>query len=191
MFFPIDHFRNRAGISVLLLSMIWLGACSRASKPSTSTPEHAPALDQAITQPVTLAVTKDVHAFADTVAADVTKRGIIAWQDRFSETSSFFMAADGRLVFVNRDDATKQIPEIAAQTSRIELKWGVPMLIDPISADLAMVAAPYHEVIVDTNGQTDEENGYFTGLAERRPAGWKFRNAHWSTTPPPDKQPSK
>jgi hypothetical protein len=183
MFSRNNEFNQRVIVSILLLSTLGLGGCGRESKVYVPSPTPTPA--------VTPAVTKDVRAFADAVAADVTKRGVVAWQDHFSDVPAFFMAVDGRLVFTNRDDATKQIPEIATNTARIELKWGEPMLIDPISADLAMVASPYHETIVDPKGETVEEYGYFTGLAERRPTGWKFRDAHWSTIQPTDEQPSK
>jgi len=109
---------------------------------------------------------KDVRAFADTVAADVTKRGIIAWQDHFSETSSFFMAADGRLVFANRNDATQQIPQenlvkaltLGASRSgiiyRLVMPQVLPQLIDTVrlalgAAWLFLIAA---EAIASTEG---------------------------------------
>jgi hypothetical protein len=48
-----------------------------------------------------------------------------------------------------------------------------------------MVAAPYHELLVDSAGHRTEATGYFTGLAELGAAGWKFRNAHWSVVGSP------
>jgi hypothetical protein len=47
------------------------------------------------------------------------------------------------------------------------------------------VAASYTEVRVDTAGHRVDEAGYFTGLAEHRPEGWRFRDAHWSVVGPP------
>jgi len=38
-------------------------------------------------------------------------------------------------------------------------------------------------------GRRIEENGYFTGLAQHRAAGWQFRDAHWSVLAPPPKIP--
>ena len=160
-----------AGLTVGAFTVLLLGACSRAKDAGSPRPDQ------------TASVTKEVRAFTATVAADITKRGVIAWQDHFSGTPAFFMVVDDKVIFTDRDDATKQIPEIAAMTSRIELQWGEPMRIDPINGELAMVAAPYHELIVGADGKRIEENGYFTALAEKNAKGWQFRNAHWSVTP--------
>jgi hypothetical protein len=61
--------------------------------------------------------------------------------------------------------------------------------VDTLTTALAMMAAPYHEVTVDPAGHRIESSGYFTGLAELGPAGWKFRNAHWSVAAPTSPAP--
>jgi hypothetical protein len=72
-----------------------------------------------------------------------------------------------------------------AQTiTHIELKWGDDLRVDPITADLAMVAASWHETMVDLAGHRVDQMGYFTGLAEYREGRWQFRNAHWSSPVP-------
>jgi hypothetical protein len=123
------------------------------------------------------------------VANDITSRGPLAWRDHFADTPSFFMAADGQLVFANSDAATRGIKELPRSIAHIELRWGDPVLVDPLTPALAMLAAPYHEVIVDNAGHRIESSGYFTGLAELGPAGWKFRNAHWSAAAPTSPAP--
>jgi hypothetical protein len=94
------------------------------------------------------------------------------------------MAAEGHLVFANGDAAMRGIRDLPSMIAHLELRWGEPMLVDPLTPTLAMIAAPYHEVQVDPSGHRVEEDGYFTGLAELGPAGWKFRNAHWSVIAP-------
>lgn len=162
---------------VLVLSAIVSAACSSAR---TSSPLS---VDQSV------AVTNGVRAFAATVADDVTRRGPTAWRDHFADTSAFFMAAEGRLVFENSDAATRGIQQLTSSIAHIELRWGEPVLVDPLTTTLAMMGAPYQEVQVDPAGHRVEEAGYFTGLAELGPRGWKFRNAHWSVAGPPPSVP--
>jgi hypothetical protein len=162
---------------ILLLSMILSIACTRAGTSAPLTAEQS------------AATAESVRAFAATVAGDVTRRGPTAWRDHFADTPSFFMASEGRLAFANSEAATRGIQEVAGKLARIELRWGEPMLVDPLTPTLAMLAVPFHEVQVDTAGHSVEENGYFTGLAELGPAGWKFRNAHWSVPVPPSSAP--
>ena len=50
-----------------------------------------------------------------------------------------------------------------------------------LAPDLAMMATSYHEVQVRATGETVDERGFFTGLAELRDGRWQFRNAHWSS----------
>jgi hypothetical protein len=130
------------------------------------------------------ATTNSVRAFAAAVADDVTRRGPLAWSDHFNNTPSFFMAAEGHLIFANGEAAMRGIKDLPSSIAHLELRWGEPMVVDPLTPTLAVLAAPYHEVQVDPAGHKVEENGYFTGLAELGPAGWKFRNAHWSVAAP-------
>ena len=50
-----------------------------------------------------------VRTFAQGVARGVSERGPAAWRDSFADTSSFFMASEGRLVFPSGDSATRGI----------------------------------------------------------------------------------
>lgn len=162
--------------ALLLIAGIAATACTRArnsSLPADQSPETASA----------------VRAFAATVAHDVTQRGPAAWREHFADTPNFFMASEGRLVFANGDDATRGIQKLTTQIAHIELRWGDPMRLDPLTPTLVMLGMPFHEVLVDTAGHKVEESGYFTGLAELGPEGWKFRNAHWSVAGPPSPVP--
>jgi hypothetical protein len=167
--------RNRvahAAGGLLILSLIGFTACTRAKTSSTLSVEQS------------AATTNSVRAFAATVADDVTRRGPAAWRDHFADTPAFFMASEGRLVFKDSDAATRGIQELTGSIAQLELRWGEPMLVDPLTSTLAMLGAPYFELQVDAAGHRVEETGYFTGLAELGPAGWKFRNAHWSVAGP-------
>ena len=114
------------------------------------------------------------------VASGVTQKGPIAWQDFLSHEPNFFMAVNGRIQFKDASTAVVEIKKLTTIIKHIELKWGDPIRIDPISLKMAIVAAPYHEVRLDMNGNRAEEDGYFTALAEHSVMGWQFRNAHWS-----------
>jgi hypothetical protein len=162
---------------IVILCAILATGCTRAR---TSPP---------ITNDQSVATTNGVRAFAANVADDVTRRGPLAWRDHFADTPSFFMAADGRLVFANSDAATRGIMELPRSIAHIELRWGDPVFVDPLTPTLAMMGAPYHEVQIDPAGHRVEANGYFTGLAELGSAGWKFRNAHWSVAGSPSAVP--
>jgi hypothetical protein len=164
---------ERAAPCVLILNLLVASACTGARNSSALTADQS------------AAVTKDVRAFAATVAGDVTRRGPTAWRDHFADTPAFFMASDGHLVFENSDAATRGIQQLPSSIAHIELSWGEPMLVDPLTITIAMLGATYHEVQIDPAGHRVEENGYFTGLAELGPAGWKFRDAHWSVAGPP------
>ena len=133
-----------------------------------------------MTEVEVLAVKNNVNNFMSTVASEVTKKGPIAWQGFFSNNPDFFMAVNGRIQFKDSDTATEEINKLSRITKHIELKWGDPVRIDPLSPTMAIVAAPYHEVLMDMNGNKAEEDGYFTALAEQKVIGWQFRNAHWS-----------
>jgi hypothetical protein len=135
------------------------------------------------------AIKDSVRTFVATVADDVTKQGPAAWRTHFADNSAFFMAAEGHLVFANNDEATRGIQKLTNTIAHLELRWGEPLLVDPLTSTLVMVGMPYYEVRIDTAGQRVDELGYFTGLAELGSAGWKFRNAHWSIVAPPPPVP--
>ena len=173
----MDLFNLRKSVTygarcVVILSAILAAGCHRDRTSALLTTDQS------------TAVTNGVRTFAAAVSEDVTKRGPLAWSDHFATTPNFFMAAEGHLVFANGDAAMRGIKDLPSTIAHLELRWGEPMLVDPLTPTLAMMAAPYHEVQVDPAGHRVEENGYFTGLAELGHAGWKFRNAHWSVIAP-------
>ena len=132
-----------------------------------------------------VAVEDDVRAFMRAVAHDVTQDGPTAWRKHFSDSPSFFMASEGRLVFPNSAAATAGIQAFAHTIKQIELRWGDDLRVDPLTTNLAIVAATWHEVQVSTEGKRVEETGFFTGCVEFRDGRWQFRDAHWSVAAPP------
>ena len=124
-----------------------------------------------------------VEAFVRAVAQGVTSRGPAAWADYFDERPSFFMAAEGALQFDGGAAARAAIPNLVQAIKGIRLEFGNPLRIDVLTADLASVGAPWHEIAVLADGKRVEESGYFTAIAENREGRWRFRNAHWSTKP--------
>ena len=135
------------------------------------------------------AVENSVRRFLSRVAHDVTQQGPSAWRKYFADSPSFFMAAEGRLVFPNSQAATKAIQDLARTIKHIDLRWGDDLRVDPLTPDLAIVASSYSEVRISTEGLQVTENGFFSGLAEFRNGRWQFRNAHWSVTAPPSQVP--
>ena len=136
------------------------------------------------TRPQSSRVEEDVRAFARVVAHDVTQEGPAAWRRHFSESPSFFMASEGRLVFPNSAAATEGIQNLRRTIQHIELQWGDDLRVDPLAAGLASMGATYHEVRVGVTGPRVDETGFFTGIAEYKDGRWQFRNAHWSIAGP-------
>jgi hypothetical protein len=127
-------------------------------------------------------VRDSVQIMASQIAADVSQNGPLAWLRHFEDTSDFFMASDGHLMFPDYDSASAFINHVVVKMiSKIELSWS-DIRIDPLSPDLAMFAADYTEVLTDSAGKKMPISGpgYFTALAEKTPKGWQLRNAHWS-----------
>ena len=131
------------------------------------------------------AIDVDVRAFAFDVARDITAEGPAAWRRYFSESPAFFMAADGNLQFPDSATATAGIQALARTIQHIDLKWSDNLRVDPLAPDLAMIATPYHEMIVTSSGTRLDSTGFFTGVTEFRDGRWRFRNAHWSSAPQP------
>jgi hypothetical protein len=158
---------------MLELAAVTAAGCAPRDEAPDLTPAHAAAIEDS------------VRTFAQAVAADVGREGPIAWRRHFAESPAFFMAAEGRLAFPNSETATRVIQDLARVIPHIELRWGDGLRVDPLAPRLAILAAPYHEVQVDTAGHRVEENGFLTGLAEHRTGPWRLRNAHWSVAGPP------
>jgi hypothetical protein len=131
------------------------------------------------------AIESGVRAFAQFVAADVTREGPSAWRRHFADTPSFFMAVNGRMAFPDSAAATAGIQEASRAIRQIELHWGDDLRVDPLAPNLAVMAASYHEIQMSADGHRVDENGFFTGTAESDGSRWQFRNAHWSSLAPP------
>jgi hypothetical protein len=146
-----------------LLLAVLAGGCGRSQSPTAE---------------------EDVKAFAQDVARDVSTEGPSAWRKHFADTPAFFMAVNGRMAFPNTAAATTGIQGVSKEITQIELKWGDDLRVDPLTSDLAVVAAPYHEVQMHAAGNTVIDNGFFTAVAEKRDGHWQFRDAHWSSVTP-------
>jgi hypothetical protein len=46
------------------------------------------------------------------------------------------------------------------------------------------MAASFHEILISATGAEETSSGYFTGVVENTPTGWKLRNANWSIASP-------
>lgn len=165
----------------LLIASVTLAGCG--------TRQTGPSESQSLTPATARAVEDGVRAFTRTVANDVTQDGPAAWRKHFADSPSFFMAADGRLVFPNSAAAITGIQELARTIKKIELQWGDDLRVDPLTPSLAVVAASWHEVMVSAAGQRLEESGFFTAVTEYRGGRWQFRNAHWSVAGTPSHAP--
>ena len=126
-------------------------------------------------------VVKDsVQRMVESIAADVSRQGPIAWNRWFENSPGFFMVSDGQMVFPDIDKATNFIKNVLVKNMpEIKLHWS-NIRIDPVNAAFAGISAAYHEDITDPAGKTTPYDGYFTGIAHKTPEGWKIRNAHWS-----------
>jgi len=165
--------------STLLLVAFGSAGCSARTVGSAElqslTPASAAALDES------------ARTFMHTVAHDVTQEGPLAWLKFFNTGPEFFMAVNGQLAFPNAAAAKEGTQNFARTINRIDLTWGDDLRVDPLTAELAVVAASWREIQVDKAGHRIEEAGYFTALAEYRDGRWRFRDAHWSApvSPPP------
>jgi len=152
----------------------------------TGSPARSAGAAESSLTPVGAAATSEgVRTFMQTVAHDVTQDGPLAWLKFFDTGPQFFMAVNGQLAFPNAAAADKGTRDFARTINNIELTWGNDLRVDPLTTELAVVAASWREIQVDKAGHRVKEAGYFTGLAEYRGGRWRFRNAHWSTPASP------
>jgi hypothetical protein len=140
---------------------------------------------QSLTPERAAEVERDVRAYTGVIAHDVTQGGPAAWRKHFADSPAFFMASEGRLVFPNSAAATAGIQQFAGTMKHIELQWGSDLRVDPLTPELAVVGAPWHEIRVDNAGNRVDESGYFTAIAEYKDRRWQLRDAHWSVAGPP------
>lgn len=140
---------------------------------------------QPLTPTQAASVESSVRAFAKTVATDVTQQGPSVWRKHFADSPAFFMAVNGNLAFPNSAAATAAIRNLTHSIKRIELHWGDDLRVDPLTLNLAVMAASYHELQTGADGKQVSDAGFFTGTTEYRDGRWQFRNAHWSSAAPP------
>jgi len=126
------------------------------------------------------AVRDSVQSMAASIAKTVSQEGPTAWLKYFENTPEFFMASDGQLAFPNIDTAKNFINTVLVKNIRtIDLHWS-DLRIDPLTTNVASIAAVFHEDITDSGGKKMPFDGYFTGVAHQSAEGWKLYNAHWS-----------
>ena len=162
--------------STVLLATVAFAGCS-----SNSIGSHQ---SQSLTPTRAAAVREDVRAFMQRVAVDVTRDGPLAWCKYLETSPVFFMAVNGQMAFPNGAAAQEGTQKFAQSINHIQLKWGDDLRVDPLTAELAVVAVSWSEVQLDTEGHRVDEAGYFTGLAEYREEHWQLRDAHWSAPVP-------
>jgi hypothetical protein len=136
---------------------------------------------QALTPAESATVQQAVRSLTVAVARDVSEQGPIAWGRYFEDDPAFFMAVNGQIAFASGQAAQETLPKVALTYRHIELNWGEGLRIDPLTRELAVLAAPWREVLTDSGGHILTQTGYFTALAEYRSGRWQFRNAHWSS----------
>jgi hypothetical protein len=181
---------TKGDLSVRTLStLIWGGALLLAAFGSAgcSATLAGPAELQSLTPASAAAIDQSARTFMHTVAHDVTQDGPLAWLKFFNTGPEFFMAVNGQLAFPNAAAAKEGTQNFARTHNHIDLTWGDDLRVDPLTAELAVVATSWREIQVDKAGHRVEETGYFTGLAEYRDGRWRFRDVHWSApvSPPP------
>jgi hypothetical protein len=157
--------------STVLLAAFALSGCSARTAGSEL---------QSLTPASAAAIGESARTFMHIVAHDVTQEGPLAWLKFFDTGPKFFMAVNGQLAFPNAAAAEEGTQNFARTINRIDLTWGDDLRVDPLTAELAVVAASWREIHVDKAGLRIEEAGYFTALAEYRDGRWRFRDAHWS-----------
>jgi hypothetical protein len=172
-----DHFVKALAVliwqSTLLLASLALAGCSARTPRSGEL--------QSLTPASAAAIAESVRTFMGTVAREVTQEGPLAWLKFFDVGPGFFMAVNGQLAFPNAAAAEEGTQSFARTINRIDLRWGDDLRVDPLTAELAVVAASWREIQVDKAEHRIEQAGYFTGLVEYRDGRWRFRDAHWST----------
>jgi hypothetical protein len=184
------HAIRKADLSVKTLSALICGStlllAAFGSAAGSARTAGSAAL-QSLTPASAADVDESVRTFMHTVAHDVTQEGPLAWLKFFNTGPEFFMAVNGQLAFPNAAAAKEGTQNFARTINRIDLTWDDDLRVDPLTAELAVVAASWREIQVDKGGHRIEETGYFTGLAEYRDGRWRFRDAHWSApvSPPP------
>jgi hypothetical protein len=125
-------------------------------------------------------VKDSVAKMAANIATDISAKGAAAWLNYFEDTSGFFMASDGQLAFKDYPSAkTFTLNTLIKSMPHIKLRWE-HIRIDPLTPDLALMGADFHEDITTATGNSLPFDGYFTATAHFNGHNWKLRNLHWS-----------
>jgi hypothetical protein len=162
------HVAMPRSFSILLVSLVLLFSCRSKDSSALSDSQYSLVQDS-------------VRQMAGQIAVDVSRDGPIAWLRHFADTSGFFMASDGQLMFPSYDSASIFVStKLIKMISKIELSW-VDVRIDPLSTKLAVIGASFKEMITDSAGHQQPFSGYFTAVAQQTSQGWQLRNAHWSS----------
>lgn len=166
---------------VLVVVAVWMLGCQ--------TQRALPEPGQSMTPAERTAVEESVRGFMARVSQEVTTEGPTAWSKEFETGPNFFMASEGKLLFATGEAAAKAIPGLTQMIKHIALRWENDLRVDVLNPNLAVVGTTYQEVRESPDGEEITENGYFTGLAEKRDGQWRFRDAHWSVVAPEPKKP--
>lgn len=156
----------RNSLSVLF-AVLLSGGCA-VSEPSVLDPAQAAVVESS------------VRELTATIAADLAREGPDGWLPHFSDEGTFFMVSDGVMVFPDLDTAVKHVHALDATISRMDLIWD-DIRVTPMSLQTAVVAAAYHELLVNTAGGETRFKGFVTMLAVNTKAGWRLQHLHWST----------
>src|SRR5258708_4895859 len=169
--------------STLLLAAFGSAGCSVRTAGSAEL--------QSLTPASAAAIDESARTFMHTVAHDVTQEGPLAWLKFFNTGPEFFMAVNGQLAFPNAAAAKEGTQNFARTINRIDLTWGDDFRVDPLTAELAVVAASWREIQLDKAWHRIEEAGYFTGRAGDRHGRCRLLDPHRSAlnTPPPPRSP--
>ena len=128
-------------------------------------------------------VRNSVLKLAGLTAKDISAKGPIAWLYHFEDSPDFFMANEGTLALPNYHAADSFVKNTLIKIiSKITLKWSA-IRVDPLTPQIAVMAASFHEDVADVSGKITPYDGYFTATVHKTEKGWKFRNAHWSLKP--------
>jgi hypothetical protein len=128
-------------------------------------------------------VRDSVMKLAGITAKGISTKGPVAWLDYFEDSPGFFMANDGTLALPDYKTANSFIKNTVVKVMpKITLKWSA-IRVDPLTSNIAVMAAGFHEDVTDPSGKITPYNGYFTALVHKTAKGWRFRDEHWSSKP--------
>ena len=126
----------------------------------------------------------EVLSFLDTLRADLSDRGPLAWLDHFDHGPEFSMASDGVEIFPDYAAADSIVRGFAPELASIRLDLD-DLDLHRVDAGFAHFGTPYRETLVDTSGAEMAIHGYVTGTVVRTSGRWKVRSLHWSSPVPP------